>query len=63
MTQFEMKEISYLIALAAGFWDRLEAWERYELKPKMQVRIKKTGKIATILQEDFEIFADLVEVI
>lgn len=54
---------AYLICLADGLRKRMEAWERYELAPKIKVRSKKTGKIALILKEDLDMFEDLVEVI
>ena len=53
----------YLICLADGLRRIVEAWERYELAPKIKVRSKKTGKIALILKEDLDMFVDLVEVI
>ena len=53
----------YLIDLAEGFRKLLEAWEEYDRKPRMQVRIKATGKVVTILKEDFEMFGDCVEAV
>lgn len=41
----------------------MEAWERYELAPKVTVRIKKSGKITEILKDDLDMFDDLVDVI
>lgn len=38
----------YLIDLANGLVDVMNAWEAHELEPKMQIRNKKNGKICTI---------------
>ena len=48
----------YLIALANGLADILEAWERHELEPKLTIRSKKTGKIVEV---SFEIAQELIE--
>lgn len=53
----------YLISLAEGLRRIMEAWERYELAPKVTVRIKKSGKTTVILKDDLDMFEDLVEVI
>lgn len=48
----------YLIALANGLAEIMEAWERHELEPKMTVRSKKTGKIVEI---SLEVARELIE--
>lgn len=58
----------YLIQLAEGFRPILEEWERYELAPKVKVRIKKTGRIVELEKSDdgfvqFLIDEGLVELI
>ena len=53
----------YLICLADGLRERMEAWERYELAPKITVRVKKSGKLLVIVKDDLDMFEDLVEVV
>ena len=53
----------YLLSLATGLKGILEAWERNELAPKVTVKVKSTGKVIQILEEDFVLFKDLVEVV
>lgn len=42
---------SYLISLANGLVDILNAWEAHELEPKIRVRNLKTGKVCAIREE------------
>ncbi len=49
---------SYLVALANGFADRLNAWESHELEPKTMVRILKTGEIKAFRNELAEMFIE-----
>lgn len=53
----------YLLALATGFEEILNAWVEYEEAPKIKVRIKSSGKVVEILKDDLDMFADVVEVI
>ena len=54
---------SYLISLARGFSDVIDAWEENEKKPHVSVRIIKSGKVMRILEEDLDCFEGLVEVV
>lgn len=53
----------YLISLANGLPRILNKWEEYENTPKIKVKIKKSGKIIEICEDELETFSDLVEVI
>lgn len=53
----------YLMALANGFKEILEAWIENESKPKVTVRVIKTGKIMRINVTDLDIFEGLVEIV
>lgn len=41
----------YLIDLANGLVDIMNAWEAYEMEPKLTIRSKKNGKVRTINAE------------
>jgi hypothetical protein len=50
----------YLIALANGLADILNAWEKHALEPKVMVQVIKTGKIVKIAENDLDMFDGLV---
>lgn len=50
----------------AGLLPILEAWEKYELEPKIRVRIKtgpNAGKIREITKDLLDLMEDLVEIL
>ena len=51
----------YLMSLANGFKEILDAWVEHDLLPKIKVRIIKSGKIVEIAESDFDMFDGLVE--
>ena len=53
----------YLISLANGFADVLNSWEKYELAPKIKVRIIATGDIAEVTHDTAEYMKEYIEII
>ena len=53
----------YLLMLANGFADILDAWCEYADAPKIKVRVLSSGKVIEIAKEDLEMFSGLVEAI
>lgn len=46
----------YLVLLANGFADILNAWEQHELAPKVMIKSKTNGKIVEMEKELAEMF-------
>lgn len=50
----------YLIALANGLQERMAAWEKYELAPKIRIRNRASGKVAEIREDEQEMWQELL---
>ena len=51
----------YLVELVNGLVPIMNVWEEHEKLPKIEVRIKKSGKVIKITEDWLEALDDLVE--
>lgn len=61
--QYTYNSKEMLVDLINGLVPILNAWEEYELVPKIEVRSLRTGKVYKIREEDLELFEGEVEAI